>query len=162
GAVRARNALKYRIPLLNQVAVLGSPAQAARRRTVLGACAFLERHQEELLSVVRQDVKALERWQGLVQVGQLEFEQRYAKEYLSTGKCRGFDEALLRLMQLLDIPGLGIVLSGTLYVLRTPYRLLRGLVAKAFSRPEAPGRPELPILQDSLEAWLDMLRKEAT
>src|SRR5262249_7290720 len=32
----ARNALKYRIPLLNQVAVLGSPAQAARRRTVLG------------------------------------------------------------------------------------------------------------------------------
>ncbi len=35
----ARQAPRYRIPLLNQVAVLGSPAAAARRRTVVGATA---------------------------------------------------------------------------------------------------------------------------
>src|SRR5207249_3185447 len=36
-----QNAARYRIPLLNQVAVLGRPAAAARRRSVYGAVRFL-------------------------------------------------------------------------------------------------------------------------
>ncbi|HEY7422758.1 MAG TPA: GTPase domain-containing protein, partial [Gemmataceae bacterium] len=40
----ARQAARYRIPLLNQVAVLGMPPAAARRRSVLGATQFLVRH----------------------------------------------------------------------------------------------------------------------
>src|SRR5262249_13021101 len=76
-------------------------------------------------------------------------------------KYRGFDDALIRLMQLLELPGLGKILSGTLWVLRTPYRLLKGLIGKAMRRPDAPSLPELPILEDSLTGWLDGLRKEA-
>jgi len=62
---------------------------------------------------------------------------------------------------LLELPGIGKVLSGTLFVLRTPYRLVKGLVAKAISRPDTPSRPELPILEDALNGWIDHLRKEA-
>ncbi len=82
------------------------------------------------------------------------------REYLTSEKFRGFDEALIRLMELLELPGIGKVLSGTLYVLRTPYRLVKGLVAKAINRPDAPSRPELPILEDALNGWIDLLRKE--
>jgi len=157
----ARHAPRYRIPLLNQVAVLGSPAAAARRRTVVGATQFLARHREHLLSVAQQDLRAMQSWQAVVVAGQADFEQRYLREYLTSEKFRGFDEALLRLMELLELPGVGKFVSGTLYVLRTPYRLLKGVMAKAFNRPDAPSRPEVPILEDALNGWIDLLRKEA-
>jgi energy-coupling factor transporter ATP-binding protein EcfA2 len=157
----ARQAARYRIPLLNQVAVLGMPAAVARRRTIAGATTFLVRHCEQLLSIAQQDLRAMQNWQAVVIAGQADFEQRYLREYLTSEKFRGFDEALVRLMELLELPGIGKLLSGTLYVLRTPYRLLKGVVAKAISRPDAPSRPELPILEDALNGWIDLLRKEA-
>jgi energy-coupling factor transporter ATP-binding protein EcfA2 len=157
----SRQAPRSRIPLLNQVAVLGTPAAAARRRTVLGATQFLVRHREHLLSVAQQDLRAMQSWQAVVAAGQADFEQRYLREYLTSEKFRGFDEALLRLMELLELPGVGKFVSGTLYVLRTPYRLLKGVIAKAINRPDAPSRPELPILEDALGGWIDLLRKEA-
>jgi hypothetical protein len=156
-----REAAKYRIPMLNQVAVLGSPPLAARKRTVLGASRFLVRHEEQFLDVARIDVQSLQTWETLVRSGQAELEERYQREYLISEKFRGFDEALVRLLQLLDFPGIGQVLSGALYVLRTPYRLLRGLMTKAMTRPDAPGRPEQPILEEALSGWLDLLRRES-
>jgi hypothetical protein len=157
----ARRAVKYRIPLINQVAVLGGAPMTARQRTVYGAMYFLRYHQEELLAAARKDVLAMESWQATVQIGRVEFDQRYFREYLTTEKFRGFDEALVRLIELLDLPGVGKVLSGTLYVLRTPYRLLKGWISRAVTRPESVGRPEQPVLEESLTAWIDMLRKEA-
>ncbi len=157
----ARQAARHRIPLLNQVAVLGMPPAAARRRTVAGAMQFLVRHSEQLLSVAHQDLRALQSWQAVVAAGQVEFEQRYLREYLTGEKFRGFDEALVRLMELLELPGVGKVVSSALFVLRLPYRLLKGAVAKAIARPDAPSRPEQPILDDALNGWIDLLRKEA-
>jgi hypothetical protein len=157
----ARTAARWRVPLLNQVAVLGAPPDLARRRSVLGATRYLVRNLDNLLGVARQDLATLERWQGVVAAGQVEFDARYVREYLTSEKFRGFDEALLRLMELLELPGLGKVLSGTLWVLRTPYRLVKGFLGKAMSRPEAAGRPELPILEEALNGWIDLLRKEA-
>jgi len=157
----ARQAPRYRIPLLNQVAVLGTPAAATRRRTVVGATQFLVRHRENLLSVAQQDLQAMQSWQAVVVAGQADFEQRYLREYLTSEKFRGFDEALLRLMELLELPGVGKFVSGVLYVLRTPYRLLKDVISKAVSRPDAASRPELPILEDALNGWIDLLRKEA-
>ncbi len=157
----ARQAARHRIPLLNQVAVLGMPSAVARRRTVAGAMQFLVRHNEQLLSVAHQDLRALQSWQAVVAAGQVEFEQRYLREYLTGEKFRGFDEALVRLMELLELPGVGKVVSSALFVLRLPYRLLKGAVAKAIARPDAPSRPEQPILDDALNGWIDLLRKEA-
>lgn len=114
-----------------------------------------------MLSVARHDLDALQNWQAVVMTGQVEFDQRYVREYLTTERFRGFDEALVRLLQLLELPGLGKVLSGALWVLRTPYRLVKGLLGKAMSRPDAATRPELPILDEALSGWIDLLRKEA-
>jgi hypothetical protein len=156
-----RLAPRYRIPLLNQVAVLGGSPAAARRRTVLSAMNYLMQRQDQLLGFARNDLAALQGWQALVQTGQREFENRYQREYLTSENFRGFDEALVRLMDLLELPGLGKVLSGALWVLRTPYRLFRGLISKAMSRPSSAHRPEEPVLQEAFTGWIDMLRKEA-
>ncbi len=157
----ARRASQYRIPLINQVAVLGGDAPAARRRTVLYALRYLIVSQERLMAVARHDVEALQHWRVAVQNGQVEFDLRYRHEYLTTEKYRGFDDALVRLMNLLELPGIGKVLSGTLWVLRTPYRLVRGLLSKAMRRPDAPSLPEYPILEDAVGGWIDGLRREA-
>ncbi len=157
----ARQAAKYRIPILNQVAVLGSPPALGRRRSVFGADRYLVQGLPDLLSVARRDLDALEGWQALVQNGRNEFVTRYNREYLNSEKFRGFDDALIRLMELLELPGIGRILSGTLWLLRTPYRLLRGLAKRMLSRPEELSRPEQPVLEDAYNGWIDMLRKEA-
>jgi hypothetical protein len=154
-------AARYRIALLNQVSVLGDPPAAARGRAVRGATSYLLAHHPSLVAAVRHDVAALESWRDLVQAGQVEFDNRYRREYLASEKYRGFDEALLRFLELLELPGVGKVVSNTLWVLRTPYRLLRGFVVKALSRPNTPSLPELPVLEGALTGWLDSLRKEA-
>jgi hypothetical protein len=156
-----RQAGKYRIPLLNQVAVLGSPPAVARRRTVQTATQYLLANQEQLLGVARDDLSALQTWHGLVQDGRVEFDLRYRREYLTTERFHRFDEALVRLLDLLELPGIGKFLSTTLYVVRTPYRLLRGLLQKATSRPPTPAASERLVLDQALTGWIDHLRKEA-
>jgi GTP-binding protein EngB required for normal cell division len=154
-------AARYRIPLLNQVAVVGVPAVEARRRAVRGAADFLRSHSEPLLAGVRRDMEELGAWQALVSKGQIDFDNRYRSEYLTSEKFHGFDDALLRLLELLELPGLGKVVSGTLWILRTPYRLAKGWISQALTRPDAPSLPETKVLTAALDAWLDRLRKEA-
>lgn len=157
----ARQAVKYRISLINQLGVLGRSPAEARKRAVRGAINFLVSDQERLLAAARQDVAALQGWRDVVQTGQVEFDQRYRREYLTSEKFHRFDEALVRLLELLELPGVGKVLSRALYVLRTPYRLVRGWFGKALSRPVARAAPEEAALKDALNGWLDLLHKEA-
>jgi hypothetical protein len=158
----ARHAAKYRIPLINQLTVLSEPVEGARERAVRSSTQYLSSAAERLLGVARQDVAALESWKSLVWAGQLEFDRRYRQEYLTGEKFRRFDEALVRLLDLLELPGAaGRLLSQALWVVRTPYRLLRGLAVKALSRPDSPSLPEQPFLEEALSGWLDLLRKEA-
>jgi hypothetical protein len=157
----ARLAPMYRIPLVNQVNVLGEPAAAARKRSVRWATKYLTAAQDRLLGVAQGDLAALQEWRTLVQSGQTEFDSRYRREFLTGEKFRRFDEALVRLLELLELPGAGKVLSQALWVVRTPYRLLRGLAVKALRRPDSPSLPEQPFLEETLGGWLDFLRKEA-
>jgi len=153
----ARMAGRFRIPLLNQVAVLGRPTATARLRSVVGAAHYLTHTQQTMLSVARRDLAALQGWRETVLAGQAEFDLRYRREYLAGSKFQHFDEALVRLMELLEIPGLGKLL----WVARTPYRLVKWMWSRATTRPDAPTRPEQPILQEALAGWLDLLHKEA-
>jgi hypothetical protein len=157
----ARLAGRCRIPLLNQVAVLVRPPSATRRHTLYGALGYLATHLDRLLAAARTDVAALEGWRATVLAGQAEFDGRYRKEFLTSEKFRRFDDALVKLLELLELPGVGRIVSNTLWVLRTPYRLLRDLVSSAFTRPDAQSLPEMEVLDEALAGWLDMLRKEA-
>jgi hypothetical protein len=154
-------AIRYRIPLLNQLLVLGEPPPAARKRNVRAALRFLSNTCDRLLAVARDDVAALQEWQALVFRGRDEFVDRYRREYLTGEKFRRFDQALVRLLELMELPGVGKFVSSTLWVVRAPYRLLKSAMGRAFSRPEPSSMPEEEVLTAALNAWLDQLRAEA-
>ncbi|MCS6851506.1 MAG: GTPase domain-containing protein [Gemmataceae bacterium] len=157
----ARHAARYRIPLVNQLSVLADPPHETRWRVVQAGIRFLREANDQLLTIVRDDLAALETWRSLVENGQAEFENRYRREYLMTSQFHRFDEALVRLLELLELPGIGRYVSETLRILRKPYHLLRDFLSRALSRPEAPSLPEQPVLEGALAGWLDMLQAEA-
>jgi hypothetical protein len=157
----SRLAPLYRLPIVNQIFVLGEPANAARMRTVRAASAYLVNWQAQLLSVARNDLAALDGWRHLVREGQTEFDARYRREYLTTERFRRFDESLVRLLELLELPGIGRFASKTMDVLRWPYTWTKKLFATALGRPDAATMPERQILDGALTGWIDHLRKEA-
>ncbi len=156
-----RLAPQYRVALLNQVAVLANPPARARRHTVQAAARYLTAVHEHLTAAARNDVLALEGWRQLVGIGQAEFDSRYLREYLTSEKYRRFDEAMVRLMELLELPGVGKLVSKTLWAVRYPFTVVRDFVGKAFARPDVPSLPEQKVLEEALAGWLDLLRKEA-
>ncbi len=157
----AHKASRYRVPLLNRVSVVSSPARAARNHTVQTAVQYLSGSREALLAVAKTDLATLEIWRNLVRHGEEDFDARYFREYLSGERFHRFDEALVKLIDLLELPGVGKVISGTLYIVRTPYRLLKGVIGKALARPTTPPVPERPVMDSALTGWLDHLRAES-
>jgi GTP-binding protein EngB required for normal cell division len=155
------DARKYRTDLLNQVMTFGLPASEGRKRAVRTANDFFAAAGDHLLSVARQDLEALESWAVAVNAGRNDFDARYRREYLGTERFRQFDEALVKLLDLLEVRGVGKLLSGALYVVRTPGRLLFGYLGKALARPEGIQLPERDVLEKARAAWLDQLRTEA-
>lgn len=152
---------RFRVPLLNQVAVLAENADATRLRTVRAAVRHLSANGDGLLAVARNDLAALETWRNAVVSGQADFDARYRREYLNGERFPRFDEAMVKLIDLLELPGVGRFLSGALYIVRTPYRLIKGWLGKVLTRPEAARMPEQPVLDAALTGWLDQLRTEA-
>jgi hypothetical protein len=148
---------QYRIPLINQVSVFAGAAKMTRRRSVLSAMNYLKVNQAELLGVARSDLVVLEDWKSMVKQGESEFLRRYRREFLATERFPRFDEALVRLLDLLEIPGFQFFGS----VLRAPFVLVKSLFHKAMQRPESPPMPERPVLEAALSGWTDSLRKEA-
>ena len=156
-----RNAPEYRVPIVNQIFVLGEPLSVARQRTLRAATGYLSSHQQHLVSVARDDLLALEGWRQLVREGQLEFDDRYRREFLTTERFRRFDEALVRLLELLELPGVGRFASLTLGVLRMPYTWTKQLFSSVLARPDQTSMPERQVLESALSGWIDHFRKEA-
>lgn len=157
----SRNAPVFRVPIVNQIFVLGEPINAARKRTVRAATTYLTTHEQHLLSVARDDLAALEGWRLLVSDSKTEFDNRYRTEFLTTERFRRFDEALVRLLELLELPGVGRFASKALDVMRMPWTLTKKFFANVLARPEISNMPERRVLEDALAGWTDHLRKEA-
>jgi hypothetical protein len=155
-------ASRYRQPLIEHVGWWAERADETRRNAVRSAAKYLAQFQDQLLSAVRDDVGALSAWNDLVRQGRRDFEERYRQEYLSGEKFPRFSEALVRLIQLLELPGVGRYVSWVLNAFRWPYRKVRGLLSRLVSSGPPPAILEEPVLRAALTAWLDLLRKEAS
>ena len=156
-----KSAGKYRIPLINQIGVLSNPVKAGRDRTVRNAMAFLSHEANTLLSTAKTDLQVLDAWHGLVMTGQAEFNHRYRREYLSGEPFRRFEDTRLELLDMLELPSAGRILTLVFWALRAPYRMLRGLFQHVVGRPSGVNLPEHDVLKGGLDAWLDQLRSEA-
>jgi 50S ribosome-binding GTPase len=156
------HAQRFRIPLLNQINVLGEQPLELRGQGVAAASRFLSRSADLLIESARDDVNALDEWSQLIRGGQKEFEDRYQREFLTGAKLYRFDEALVRLIDLLELPGaVGKVVASTLHVVRTPYRLVKGFLGKMLGPPDVAPIPEQPVLDAAFAAWTDQVRAYA-
>lgn len=157
----AKEAARWRIPIINQVTVLCEPAPTTRRRSVSQAIAYLSSSSDGLLALARQDLEALEAWRAAVLNGQMDFNKRYRNEYLQGEQFRRFDDATGELLRVLELPSSGFGLGLVFRALREPYRFVRGLVAQIAARPESVSIPERTVLEGAFDSWLDQLRSES-
>lgn len=151
---------RWRQPLLTAVRWWMDRPEQTRTATVRGALDFLREKEGELLAAISGDLAALRTWRDLVEQGQVEFETRYFKEYLSSKQFHRFDQSFVKLIELLELPGIGKYVSKTLSVVRLPWNLLKNFYLQARGKSASQEMPEDPILQAGLQAWLDFLRVE--
>jgi hypothetical protein len=152
---------KYRIQLLNQILMQCESEPAVRARTVTNAAKYLSTAGEGLLDVARRDLAEFDAWKTTVMAGKAEFEERYRREFLSGEQFRRFDRYREELMEQLELPGAGRMLSAFIWLARVPYRWTRDYVAGLIARPETFNLPEQTVLSASLTGWLDKLQAEA-
>jgi 50S ribosome-binding GTPase len=152
---------KYRVALMNQILVLCPEAEATRSRTQVNAMRYLQTAAEGLLDVGKRDLNEVETWKSLVEAGRADFEKRYTREFLSGEAFRRFDRTREQVLEMLELPGPGKVLSATLSLLRLPYRYARDFIGKLLARPEMPTQPERTVFATALAAWLDSLQADA-
>ena len=152
---------KHRVNLLNQILMLCESDVSVRLRTVTNAAKYLATAGEGLLDVARRDLAEFDAWKTTVMAGKVEFEDRYRKEFLSGEQFRRFDRYRDELMDQLELPGAGRMLTGFIWLARMPYRWTRNYVAGLMTRPEVYNLSEQTVLTASLAGWLDKLQAEA-
>lgn len=152
---------KHRVQLLNQILMLCEADTSTRLRTVTNAARYLSTAGEGLLDVARRDLAEFDAWKAAVLAGKTEFEDRYRNEYLSGERFRRFDRYRDELMDQLELPGAGRMLTGFIWLLRMPYRWTRDYVIGLIARPETFNLAENTVLSASLSGWLDKLQAEA-
>ncbi|HJZ55610.1 MAG TPA: GTPase domain-containing protein [Gemmataceae bacterium] len=152
---------RHRVQLLNQILVQADSDTAARLRTVTNAAKYLSTAGEGLLDVARRDLAEFDLWKTTVFAGKSEFEDRYRREYLSGEQFHRFDSYRDRLLELMELPGAGRLVSSLLWALRTPYRWTRDYLAGMLVRPDVLNLSEKAVLDGGLTGWLDKLQAEA-
>jgi hypothetical protein len=152
---------RHRVLLLNQILMLCESETAIRLRTVTNAARYLTTAADGLLEVARRDLAEFDVWKTTVISGKTEFEERYRREFLSGEQFRRFDRYRDEVMDLLELPGAGRLVSGFAWVCRMPYRWARDYVSGLVARPETFNLPERTVLTASLAGWLDKLQAEA-
>jgi hypothetical protein len=103
-------------------------------------------------------------WEHTVErITQQELLERYRREYLDGEHYGEFNQTLVRLMDLLEIPGVGPLLRLLSTAVRTPFRLASGAFQSLWGgRRAKPTRPsEHEVLDRLIQHWLATLGSEA-
>ncbi|MBL8824493.1 MAG: GTPase domain-containing protein [Planctomycetia bacterium] len=125
-----------------------------RLDSVHRAVRFLDQFQERLLLPAQHDLKVAQAWEQQVKTGEQTMLNRYQNEYLAGEQFPHFNIAMLKLMEMLELPGAGQYLSKMMHFLRSPYRWVKNWIQK----PSEAGPQEVQILQSTFQGWLDRLR----
>ncbi len=152
---------KYRVGLLNQILALCPSPEVVRQRTLTNAVKYLESAGNGLLDVARRDLTEFDNWRTAVAVGRRDFEERYRREYLSGEAFRRFDRTREQVMEMLELPGPGKIVSSIFALIRLPYKYAREFVGKTLTRPSTLNLSEQAVCSAAMAAWLDGIQAEA-
>jgi len=103
-------------------------------------------------------------WEDTVQhITHQEILEGYNQEYLDGERYGEFNQTLVRLMDRLEIPGVGPLLRLLSTAMRIPFRLASGALQALWGGAKAQPRqsPEHEVLDRLIQQWLSALRSEA-
>lgn len=133
-----------------------------RKRTALaGAVRFLEERFDALLAPLSAEAEAAARWEAIVEtVTRDEFLDRYRSDYLNGERYGDFNQTLVRLMDRLEVPGVGELVRALRDVVRLPLHTLTKFVRRVVRGPKAAPKPspEHEVVAARFDAWLAALR----
>ncbi len=146
----------HRQPILKAVQWWLKQPVKMRADSVQRAVRFLGQFQETLLAPARHELAAVAQWDKWVTSGASTFTKRYYNEHLTGEQFPHFSAAMIRLMEQLELPGVGQYVSKAMHILRSPYRWVKSWVAK----PNIEGLNESQVLRAGFQGWLDHLRHD--
>jgi hypothetical protein len=135
-----------------------------KRQTLTGAVDFIQRRLGEVLRPLVAEVEMAKAWEHVIERLTLrELLERYRSEYLDGERYGEFNQTLVRLMDLLEIPGVGPLLRLLSTAVRAPFRLAGGALRSLWGgvRAQPTQLPEHEVLDRLIQHWLAALRAEA-
>ncbi|HSF31291.1 MAG TPA: hypothetical protein VLK82_12585 [Candidatus Tectomicrobia bacterium] len=135
-----------------------------KRQALAGAIHFIQNRLEEVLRPLVAEVEMAAAWGNLVErLARDELLQRYQREYLDGEWYGEFNQTLVRLMDLLEVPGIGPFIRLLSTAVRTPFRLASGVLRRLFGAGKVPSSrlPEQQVLDQLMQHWLAILKSEA-
>lgn len=129
--------------------------RGVRGATLGGAVRLLDQHLDELIQPLRSQVEMADEWRWFLDQQVLPgLLAQYRREYLDASRYAEFDQAMVRLMGLLRIPGISMALDrldgAVRSVGRWTYRLARRLIWGPTSDSAAAQPAEKPIVAGCL------------
>lgn len=157
--LRTREAAALRATISREV----ERGRALKQQALAGAVHFIERHLEDVLQpVVAEGEEALTWESAVTRITHSEFLERYRSDYLQGQHYSEFNQALIRLMELLEIPGVGRLMKIVGHVIRTPFRIVSGLLNRVrLGSAPLTQPPEWEVLAKLFTRWLTTLKAEA-
>jgi hypothetical protein len=141
-----------------------APGAQLKRQVLAGAVEFLQRQFGAVLRPLVAEVDMAKAWEHMVErITQQELLARYGHEYLDGERYGEFNQTLVRLMDQLEIPGVGPLLRLLSTAVRTPFRIASGALRTLWGggKAQPTQSPEHEVLDRLIQHWLAALRSEA-
>lgn len=135
-----------------------------KRQVLAEAVDFIQRQLDEVLRPLVAEVEMAKAWDHMVErITQQALLERYRREYLDGERYEEFNQTLVHLMDLLEMPGVGPLLRLLGQVVRTPFRIARGALRSILGagRGQLTQPVEHEVLERLIQQWLATLRSEA-
>lgn len=136
-----------------------------KRRVLVNTLQFFERRLDDVLRVLLLEAEVAMAWEHTVtQLVRQECLARYRSEYLQGHRYGELNQTLIRVMELLEVPGIGPAVKRLTDVVRMPFRMVTGFLLRHWKGTTAPTTqrpPEAEVLLRLFGGCLTALKAEA-
>jgi hypothetical protein len=154
-------------------AAIGKQARRGRGlklESLRGAVACLENRLEAITRPLAGEIAVVREWEDMLErVSRTEFFEPYRADYLQGEKYGEFNRTVVKLMELLQIPGIGQVVSAAagvvkdvaVFIRKAAMAGVRAIFGMQKKEPEKKQPAEVDIVIECFQRWLKALKAEA-
>jgi hypothetical protein len=153
----------YQQQLLDSIAPWRTALGQLRKNNCRQALSYLEYLESRWQGLVQPELESFRDWHRFVDSQRTAVVARYREEFVDRERLAIFDEAMVRLIDLLEMPGIGQWVSWGLNVLRLPWRGVKWLWGTWGWGTDYPGplQTERDSLLSATQSALNQLWREA-